>query len=71
MAGVKCPGCGEKTFFQTTNGRKCSQCGYEMILVKKLGRGSLCPNCKKFTVRTNKCTNCGAKFIIPTKKENA
>lgn len=65
MAGKMCPECGEMTFFKTPTGRKCSRCGYEMILPSnngKGGRGTRCPNCGKLTVFNNRCTTCGAEF---------
>lgn len=27
-----CPKCGSRTFHQTPKGRKCSKCGYEMVV---------------------------------------
>lgn len=65
MAGKMCPNCGRLTFFQTLTGRKCTKCGYEMILAPnggKGGRGTKCPNCGKMTVFNNRCQNCGATF---------
>ncbi len=58
-------------FFQTPTGRKCSQCGYEMVTKpegEKGGRGKRCSNCGEFKVlrdeRTNieKCSQCGATY---------
>ena len=65
MAGKLCKKCGQYTFFQTPTGRKCSRCGYEMILPSnsgKGGRGQQCSNCSKLTVFDNKCKNCGAQY---------
>lgn len=69
MAGKLCPKCGKFTFFETTTGRKCSKCGYTMIVPalnndgsRTGGKGTKCSNCGKFTVFNNKCTNCGAQY---------
>lgn len=65
MAGMTCPNCGEMTFFKTPRGRKCTKCGYEMVIPAndgKGGRGTRCPNCGKLTVFHGRCTNCGAEF---------
>ena len=32
MAGMKCPACGQLTFFKTPMGRKCSKCGCTMTV---------------------------------------
>lgn len=65
MAGKRCPSCEEYTFFQTSTGRKCSKCGYEMIIPAnegKGGRGQRCSNCNQFTVFDQRCRNCGAIY---------
>lgn len=65
MAGKRCPKCGELTFFETTSGRSCARCGYQMIVPAnsgKGGRGQRCSNCNQFTVFDGKCRNCGAKY---------
>lgn len=70
MAGKMCPNCGEYTFFSSVYGRKCSRCGYEMILATndgKGGKGKRCVNCGKFTVFNDKCRNCGASYRMPGK----
>ena len=71
MAGKLCPNCNELTFFKTTGAnRKCSHCGYEMIVPPnegKGGRGKKCSNCGKMTVFDNKCTNCGAVYRFSKK----
>ena len=71
MAGKLCPNCNELTFFKTTGeNRKCSKCGYEMIVppnAGKGGRGKKCANCGKLTVFNNKCSNCGAPFKLSKK----
>jgi DNA-directed RNA polymerase subunit RPC12/RpoP len=69
MAGKLCPNCNELAFFKTTgDNRKCSKCGYEMIIPPnsgKGGRGKKCANCGKLTVFNNKCSSCGAIYRIP------
>ena len=53
MAGKICPKCGQFTFFETVSGRKCTKCGYTMIVPAnegKGGRGQKCSNCGQFTV---------------------
>lgn len=65
MAGKICPKCGKATFFETSTGRKCSQCGATMTVPPnggKGGQGKKCSNCGKTTVFGNKCTNCGATY---------
>lgn len=65
MAGMMCPKCGKATFFKTPTGRKCTKCGFEMVIPVnegKGGRGKKCPNCGKMTVFGNKCSTCGATF---------
>lgn len=65
MAGKLCPKCGKYTFFESKSGRKCSNCGYEMIIPPNGGpggKGHKCANCGKFTVFNGKCTNCGAIY---------
>ena len=65
MAGKLCPECNQFTFFSTATGRKCTKCGYEMILPVndgKGGKGFKCSNCNKFTVFNGKCKNCGAIY---------
>ena len=62
---MMCPKCGERTFFESPNGRRCSQCGYQMILPAnngKGGRGQKCLNCGQFTIFDGKCRNCGARY---------
>ena len=40
MAGKLCPNCNELTFFKTVgDNRKCSKCGYEMIVSPNSGKG--------------------------------
>ncbi len=40
MAGKLCPNCNELAFFKTTgDNRKCSKCGYEMIIPPNSGKG--------------------------------
>lgn len=68
MAGMKCPNCGELTFFQNPRGRKCTKCGYTMTVpcgtdgISKGGRGMRCSNCGRMTVFNDRCTSCGAKY---------
>lgn len=69
MAGKLCPKCGKFTFFETTTGRKCSKCGYTMIVpnlnpngMSAGGKGMKCSNCGRQTVFNNRCTNCGAQY---------
>lgn len=65
MAGMMCPKCEQMTFFKTPTGRKCSKCGYEMIVPPnngKGGQGNKCYNCGKNTVFNDKCTSCGAIY---------
>lgn len=68
MAGKLCPNCKELTFYKTIGeNRKCSKCGYEMIVpIKSKGRGEKCPNCGRLTVQNQNgklsCTSCGAVF---------
>lgn len=67
MPGMKCPKCGENTFFETPTGRKCSnkKCGFQMINRPndgKGGKGKKCYNCGKNTVFNGKCTNCGSVY---------
>lgn len=65
MAGKLCPKCGKQTFFVSSFGRKCTKCGYTMILPAnegKGGRGQKCSNCGKLTVFNSKCRNCGAIY---------
>lgn len=60
-----CPKCGKQNFFNSTTGRKCSFCGYEMIVPPHGGiggKGQKCSNCGKFTVFDDKCRNCGATY---------
>lgn len=67
MAGKLCPNCNKYTFFSTTDGRKCTKCGYTMTIAPndgKGGRGRTCSNCGKMMVFNNKCTNCGAKYSL-------
>ena len=57
MAGKICPKCGQFTFFETVSGRKCTKCGYTMIVPAnegKGGRGQKCSNCGQFTVFNGK-----------------
>ena len=66
MAGKMCPRCGEYTFFEKTNGRECSKCGYKMIVPPnegKGGKGQKCSNCGKQTVFNGKFKSCGAKYV--------
>lgn len=65
MAGKICPNCGKFTFFLSIDGRKCTNCGFTMILAPnegKGGKGKKCSNCGKNTVFNNKCTSCGATY---------
>lgn len=65
MAGKWCPNCNQQTFYETTFGRRCTKCGYELRLPPnegKGGRGRKCSNCGKFTVFNEKCTSCGAVY---------
>lgn len=65
MAGKLCPNCGERTFFETLNGRECSKCGWKMTIPPnegKGGRGKKCSHCGSYTVFNGKCSNCGAKY---------
>lgn len=60
-----CPKCKNHTFHQTPKGRKCSKCGYEMIVPPNGGmggKGMKCYNCGKNTVFNGKCTNCGSIY---------
>lgn len=74
MAGMKCPVCGQRTFFKTPMGRKCSKCGCTMTVpncgedgMAKGGRGMRCSNCGRLTVFNGKCTSCGAHYTGGTK----
>ena len=65
MAGKICPICGEKTFFENSSGRKCSKCGYSMVVPPNNGmggKGNYCYNCNSYTVFNGKCSKCGAKY---------
>lgn len=64
MAGKMCPKCGERTFFENNNGRKCTKCGCTMTVPigGNGGRGRKCSNCGKMQVFNNKCRNCGAMY---------
>ncbi len=65
MAGKLCPKCGKFTFFENSVGRKCSKCGFTMIVPAnegKGGKGTKCSNCNKMTVFDNKCRSCGAIY---------
>lgn len=69
MAGMKCPACGQLTFFQTATGRKCTKCGFIMKVpnynADGIGtgrRGTRCSNCGRLTVFNGKCTFCGAHY---------
>ncbi|MEI3412327.1 MAG: hypothetical protein V8Q57_03250 [Blautia sp.] len=69
MAGKLCRNC-TNCLKTTGENRKCSKCGYEMIVppnVRKGGRGKKCANCGKLTVFNNKCSNCGATFKLSKK----
>ena len=61
-AGKMCPRCAKYTFINTPTGRKCSQCGYEMIVSPGPGKGTKCSNCNKYQVFDGKCRNCGAIY---------
>lgn len=66
MAGKMCPKCGRLTLFETTTGRKCTQCGYTIYVPPNGGMGGLgkkCPICGKMAVFNGKCTKCGAKSV--------
>lgn len=40
MAGKLCPNCNELAFFKTIgDNRRCSKCGYEMIIPPNAGKG--------------------------------
>ena len=71
MAGKQCPHCHEMTFYKDVGeNRKCTKCGYEMIVPPnkgKGGRGTKCPNCGRLTVFNNSCNSCGAQFFLPKK----
>ncbi len=71
MAGKICPNCGEQTFFLTTGkNRKCSKCGFEMIVSPnngKGGKGKKCANCGQYKVFGDTCSNCHAKYRMPNK----
>lgn len=73
MAGKLCPNCNELAFFKTTGeNRKCSKCGYEMIIPPnsgKGGRGKKCAYCGKLTVFNNRCNSCGAIYKMPKKQD--
>lgn len=65
MAGMMCPSCGNYTFHKTPTGRKCTNCGYEMVVPANEGKGGLgrkCSNCGKMQVFNNVCRNCGATY---------
>ena len=66
MAGKKCPNCQRMTFFKSKGlNRKCTQCGYEMIIPPNEGKGGpglKCANCGKLRVFNNVCNNCGAVY---------
>ena len=72
MAGKLCPSCGELTLFVTKGkNRKCSKCGFEMIVPPnggKGGKGKKCANCGQYTVFNDTCGNCGAQYKYPSKK---
>ena len=66
MAGMKCPKCSEFTFFETPKGRKCTKCGYEMVVPPnqgKGGKGALCTHCGEYRVFNGKCAGCGATYL--------
>lgn len=66
MAGKECPKCKEATFFTTSSGRKCSKCGYTMIVSPndgKGGKGQKCSNCAEYKVFNGKCNGCGATYF--------
>ena len=69
MPGKLCPYCYELTLFRTTGmNRKCSKCGYEMIVppnAGKGGKGKKCAHCGMFTIFNDVCTNCGTRYIKP------
>lgn len=67
MAGMQCPKCREKTFFNTPTGAKCSKCGYTMKTMSNPetgtgGKGKKCSNCREYKVFDNKCRGCGATY---------
>ena len=64
MAGKICPNCDEATFFQNSEGRACTKCGFKMILEIPKGKRTKCSNCGKFQVFNNKCKSCGAKYSL-------
>lgn len=48
MPGMKCPICGELTFYKTPTGRECRKCGGEMwVPAPTPGKGKRCTNCGK------------------------
>ena len=78
MAGSQCPFCDKQTFFRTSKGRKCSNCGWVMELpeINNIdGTGKFCPNCKHNMVFPGKtefeylCKRCGAMFYLPSSEE--
>lgn len=65
MAGRKCPRCNQLTFFVNGRNGECKSCGYEMQVPAnegKGGKGKRCPNCGKYTVFNDACSNCGARY---------
>lgn len=65
MAGMRCPNCGENTFFSTESGRECSKCKYKMTVPAnggKGGKGQKCSNCGQYTVFNGKCRSCGVTY---------
>ena len=65
MAGKLCPTCEKMAFFKTVKGRKCTNCGYDMILLAndgKGGRGQRCSNCGQLPAFNGRCRNCGAIY---------
>ena len=38
MAGKLCPNCGNQTLFATSTGRKCTKCGYEIVVPTNGGK---------------------------------
>jgi uncharacterized protein (DUF983 family) len=66
MAGKMCPKCGKLTLFETTTGRKCTQCGYTIYVPPNGGMGGLgkkCPICGKTEFSSENsfeiCNYCG------------
>lgn len=71
MPGMKCPECSKGTLFSIPTGKKCSNCGFTVIVIPnkgKGGRGNKCVICGRMTVFNGQCTKCGSKYSSRRKK---